>query len=284
MDKNTISEILKFDFSKIEVIDLYLTHIHKEEITLPNKNWSKIELELFKSSILNSDLLNSFVNLTHLNLTTLKIVEYPDLSNLKNLKELKHMGGKFNLPISIGECKSLSKIFVSHVGLSKIPKSFLLLENIENLTIVHSNLKVIQNITSLKNLKQLDLRLNKIEKIPEDILNLKNLEYLDLRGNKINDLPHEIYKLINLKEFDFSDNPIFNININNTDWQNLQVFDISETPFGCFKKNIDELKFKMPNCDIKGGRRGQYFENGIKDYYYLPSIKRNLSSNDYIPQ
>jgi hypothetical protein len=38
MDKNTISETLKFDFSKIEVIDLYLTHIHKEEITLPNKN------------------------------------------------------------------------------------------------------------------------------------------------------------------------------------------------------------------------------------------------------
>ena len=26
MDKNTISEILKFDFLKIEVIDLYLTH------------------------------------------------------------------------------------------------------------------------------------------------------------------------------------------------------------------------------------------------------------------
>ena len=82
MDKNTISEILKFDFLKIEVIDLYLTHIHKEEITLPNKNWSKIELELFKSSILNSDLLNSFVNLTHLNLTSLNILDYPDLSNI----------------------------------------------------------------------------------------------------------------------------------------------------------------------------------------------------------
>jgi hypothetical protein len=283
MDKNTISETLKFDFSKIEVIDLYLTHIHKEEITLPNKNWSKIELELFKSSILNSDLLNSFVNLTHLNLTSLNILDYPDISNLKKLKELHHIGGKFTLPISIGECVSLNNIYISCVGFSKLPKSLSMLKNLENLTIENSNLKVIKDIVFLKNLKQLNLRQNKIEKIPDDILNLINLEYLNLQDNKINDLPTQVYDLKNIKELNLSDNPIFNLNISSTDWKFLKILDLSRTPFGCFKQNIDELKKRLPNCDIKGGRNNLFFDNGNK-YFFIPSIKRNLSSNDYIPQ
>ena len=37
-----------------------------------------------------------------------------------------------------------------------------MLENLENLTIENSNLKVIKDIVSLKNLKQLNLRQNKI--------------------------------------------------------------------------------------------------------------------------
>jgi hypothetical protein len=37
MNTHAISESLNFDFLKIEVIDLYNTHLHKEELTLPKK-------------------------------------------------------------------------------------------------------------------------------------------------------------------------------------------------------------------------------------------------------
>ena len=158
-----------------------------------------------------------------------------------------------------------------------------MLENLENLTIEKSNLKVIKDITSLKNLKQLNLRQNKIEKIPDDILNLINLEYLNLQDNKINGLPTQVYDLKNIKELNLSDNPLFNLNISSTDWKFLKIIDLSRTPFGCFKQNIDELKKRLPNCDIKGGSNKLFFENGNK-YFYLSSIKRDLSNNDYIPQ
>lgn len=282
MDNNTFTENLNFDFKKIKVIDLYLTHTHNDEITLPKKNWSNIEIELFKTSILNSDLLNNFENLTHLNLTSLKIIEYPDISKLKNLKELEHIGGKFNLPESIGECKSLKKIFISHVGLTKIPKSFKMLEELEDLTISHSNLKNIQNITSVKNLKKLNLSFNKIEKIPENINDLNNLEELDLSWNKLNHLPNDVYNLNSLKKCIFSENPLFNMSTNNIIWQNLKYLDISVTPFACLKKNIEEVKLKLPSCDIKGGNRsGSYYNKGDKSFY-LSSINRYLNDTDFI--
>jgi Leucine-rich repeat (LRR) protein len=283
MNTHAISESLNFDFLKIEVIDLYNTHLHKEELTLPKKNWSKDELELFKNSILNDGLINNFQNLTYLDLSSLKITDYPDVSNLKKLIKFHHIGGKFTLPISIGECKSIKKIFVSAVVFTTLPKSFMLLENLEVLTIENSNLKVIKNITSLKNIKKLNLRQNKIEKIPDDIINFRNLEYLNLSQNKISDLPNEIYDLKNLIEINLSDNPLFNIIINRINWHFLKILDLSITPFGCFRQNIDDLKRILPNCDIKGGRNKLFYENGDK-YFFIPSIKRDLSQNDYIPQ
>jgi len=72
------------------------------------------------------------------------------------------------------------------------------------------------------------------------------------------------------------------MNINNIIWGNLKFLDISGTPFACLMKNIEELKLKLPSCDIKGGdRSGSYYEKGGKSFY-LSSINRYLNDTDFI--
>lgn len=279
MNIQEIISTLKIETEKVLVLDFYNSHIHNQP--LPSPRWSLAELDIFKSLIIENNLLSKFYNLEYLDLTACKIEAYPDLKNLNALRELHHTGGKFNLPESLGECTSLNKISLSCVVLTKLPKSISRLQNLEQLKITQSNLKSIQKeLSVLSKLSILDFSQNKIDKIVADLSCLNNLENLKLYDNKIQDLPEQIYDMPNLKYLDLSENPLFYIDVNKIKWKKLEVLNLRNSPFGCFKSNIENLIRVLPNCEILSGSNGNYYEPG-KNYFYLNAIKRNLVDSDY---
>lgn len=266
---------------KIDVVDFYNPQIHSTKKTIPNSNFDSNEVELLKKNILESNLLSKLENIVYLDLSSLKIEDYPNLNALKHLIELHHIGGKFNLPDSICECKTLIKIWFSGVILNKLPKQISNLSILESLTIERSNFKQLpKEVTSLFKLNHLNFQQNKIEKLPDDLSNLQELKVLKLSENKISELPKSIYDLKKLEELDLSENPIFNLEKIDIDWKNLKKINLRNTPFGCLESNINILKQKLPNCEVLGGRNNKFFELGDK-YFYLPVIKRNLTDEDF---
>jgi Leucine-rich repeat (LRR) protein len=236
---------------QIEVVDFFNPQSHANYKTIPTRNSTDYEVKLLGINILDNQLLSKLKNIVFLDLTKLRIEVYPDLSNLKHLVEFHHSGGKFNLPDSICECKTLTKVIIGYVSFSKLPKNFSNLTNLEVLFIESANFKQLpKQVTKLLKLKYLEFTKNKIEKIPEDISNLEELRTLKLSQNKISELPKSLYNLKNLVTLDLSLNPIFNLDVSNVNWENLKKLNLSGTPFCRLKNDIETLKKKLPNCEI----------------------------------
>ena len=81
-----------------------------------------------------------------------------------------------------------------------------LLEWAEN-NIIQENSFFPKNKKELKSIKQINLRWNRLEKLPKELFCLEQINILNLANNKIIELPIEIGKLKNLEEL--------NLNINN---------------------------------------------------------------------
>ena len=236
---------------QIEVVDFFNPQCHVNYKTIPTRNSTDYEVKLLGLNILENQLLSKLENIVYLDLTKLRIEVYPDLNNLKKLLEFHHTGGKFNLPDSICECKALTKVNIGFVSLSKLPKDFSNLTNLEVLFIESANFKQLpKQVTKLLKLRYLDFRKNKIEKIPEDISNLQELRVLNLSQNKISELPKSIYDLKNLVELNLSFNPISNLDYSIVNWENLKKLTLYGTPLGRIKNDLDTLKKKLPNCEI----------------------------------
>lgn len=94
-------------------------------------------------------------------------------------------------------------------------------------------------ISKLKNLRYINLSINKISKFPTEITDVENLQGLDLENNYINFIPKELSKLKSLNELYLgSSNPI-----------SLRYIDFFEKNK---KDNSDyfHLKQMLPKCEI----------------------------------
>lgn len=83
-----------------------------------------------------------------------------------------------------------------------------------------------RSLFQLTFLRELNLKGNDLEIIPEEIYLLENLEILNLSRNKIKYIPAKIGKMVNLKELYLSDNLISNIPMDLGCLYNLTVFEI----------------------------------------------------------
>ncbi len=68
--------------------------------------------------------------------------------------------------------------------------------------------EILKLISSLSNLKYLDLRRNKLGILPNSFANLTNLEYLDLGSNDLGEIPNWIANMVKLTYFNVGVNQL----------------------------------------------------------------------------
>ena len=141
---------------------------------------------------------------------------------------------------------------IGNEGLSA--SNFYLMDDIEHFYIASCNLRTMNGIESLVNLKSLDMPHNKIPKIT-GLRNLVNLETLILRSNHIEEI-EGLSNLINLKELNLNSNDIRKIEgLDNL--KKLEFLYLSQN----YKIHVLENIHNLPNLkgiDIGFGMRIKY--------------------------
>jgi Leucine-rich repeat (LRR) protein len=122
-----------------------------------------------------------------------------------------HNDVKF-LPEYMGDLRKVEFIYAQHNDIDKLPD----LEGCEHLQELHISNNFITEIpekfcTKLPSLKVLDLRDNKIEKLPDEISMIQSLMRLDLSNNSIYSLPTSLCTLAHLVSLQVEGNPIRSI-------------------------------------------------------------------------
>lgn len=112
----------------------------------------------------------------------------------------------------MGDLRKIEFIYAQHNDIDKLPD----LEGCEHLQELHISNNYIKEIPErfcekLPSLKVLDLRDNKIEKLPDEISMLQSLMRLDLSNNSIYSLPTSLCTLAHLVSLQVDGNPIRSI-------------------------------------------------------------------------
>lgn len=133
-----------------------------------------------------------------------------DFLDLQKL-DLMHNDVKF-LPEFMGDLRKIEFIYAQHNDIDKLPD----LEGCEHLQELHISNNFIKEIPErfcekLPSLKVLDLRDNRIEKLPDEIALLQSLMRLDLSNNSIYSLPTSLCTLAHLVSLQVEGNPIRSI-------------------------------------------------------------------------
>ncbi|CAN6477770.1 unnamed protein product [Victoria cruziana] len=153
-------------------------------------------------------------------LKTLKLVcenlqSLPDsVEKLKDLEIFEVASGNLERLPSIGSIRSLRQFKVKCPNIKAIPKSIKQLEELEILELHLDNPKALPDSTTLpKKLKELALRCNDLEKLPDCVWSLGELEKLSLSGcRKIEALPDDkLAQMKSLLHLDLSQTIIKNI-------------------------------------------------------------------------
>lgn len=130
-----------------------------------------------------------------------------------DLQKLEMMNNDLKLlPQYMGDLRKIEFIYAQHNDIDKLPD----LEGCEHLQQLHISNNFITEIPEkfcekLPSLKVLDLRDNKIEKLPDEIAMLQNLMRLDLSNNSIYSLPTSLCTLAHLVSLQVEGNPIRSI-------------------------------------------------------------------------
>jgi len=107
------------------------------------------------------------------------------------------------------ECQHLKALSFSECQLKSLPKSIVLLTNLQVLYLYKNQLRALpREIGQLINLQWLDVSNNQLSKLSSAIERLANLQSLDVSNNQLSELPREISQLTNLHELYISNNQL----------------------------------------------------------------------------
>ncbi|XP_058053974.1 leucine-rich repeat-containing protein 40 [Anopheles bellator] len=154
------------------------------------------------------------VRLQQLTLNNNRLTELPnDIVNLRNLHKLDLTKNDLKkLPPVMGELRKLECFYVQHNDIDELP-DFTGCEALKELHMANNFIRTLPAdfCENLPQLRVLDLRDNKIERLPDEIALLASLTRLDLSNNTISSLPSCLSTLAHLVSLQVDGNPIRSI-------------------------------------------------------------------------
>lgn len=160
--------------------------------------------------------ISNFPSLTGLIVTDSRLQSLPD--TIGDLSRLTHLDLQRNsiesLPETIGQLTNLQTLWLNNNNLISVPASFGQLTNLQDLSLYNNRginkevFKCPEELRQLMNLRILDLRNLRLNRIPETVFEMQNVCVLRLAGNNLTEVPNQIMNMKNLSDLDISGNEI----------------------------------------------------------------------------
>lgn len=163
-----------------------------------------------------------------------------------------NMNGKAmqKIPNAVCHVANLRELHFASNKLTSVPVCINLHSmTLSNLNLSSNQITDIQPIVSLLSLRTLDLRDNKLGKLPPEIGNLVQLERLYLERNGLKELPASMSKLVYLKHLDLSFNQLAEVPEFLPYLVNLESIHLEGNP--ALKPYIELIRRILPGVDVR---------------------------------
>ncbi|KAJ6637501.1 Leucine-rich repeat-containing protein 40 [Pseudolycoriella hygida] len=184
------------------------------------------------------------VRISKLTLSHNKLKNLPDdMVNIRRLNTLDVMNNDLEkLPANLGELRKLEFIYAQHNDIVELPTC----NGCESLKEIHISNNFIKEVPAdfcqnLPQLKVLDLRDNKIEKLCSEIAYLQSIMRLDLSNNSIDSLPSSLSTLTHLVSLQLDGNPIRSIRRDIIQGGTVRILKLLRDRFS-LEEHVDEAK------------------------------------------
>ncbi|XP_067619510.1 leucine-rich repeat-containing protein 40 isoform X2 [Eurosta solidaginis] len=144
-----------------------------------------------------------------------------------------------DLPTDLVNMRSLQKLDLNHNDLVALPEDMGSLRKMLCLYLQHNDITHLPNFEGCQSLQELYVANNLVANLPESFCsNLPHLKILDLRDNKITKIPDEISLLKNLIRLDFTNNSISNLPLSLASLAHLVSLQIDGNPIKSIRRDI----------------------------------------------
>ncbi|MFX0081524.1 MAG: leucine-rich repeat domain-containing protein [Candidatus Hodarchaeota archaeon] len=204
------------------------------------------------------------------NLNTKNLAEI--INNYIVIKHLKDTLKEFNYHIEDGLIVELDLTFASNETFGwkilKYLSEFIgVIEHLKKIELKSNKLgKVPDSIFSLNSLTYLDLSHNNLYKLPDQFKNLQTLAYLNLRYNQLTVIPPSIGTLKNLKKLDLKNNRLENLPPSIGNLSSLEVLNLHGNRLNTLPSSLKEL-YSLQKLKL-----------GLNNLNSVPKWIKNLSS------
>jgi Leucine-rich repeat (LRR) protein len=249
---HTLTEENKKDIYEIEINNIQINEINEIFAQLP---FSSLIINKCKIKSINNLKINN--NCKKISIIDSNIEEYDILDKIK-IEYIKIYSSNIDIN-TISNNTNLMELYYRYNKLNELP-NLSALQKLQILTISNNNIKNINQVKELINLKILNISNNEIESL-EPLYRLRNLEYIYADNNKIKNIIC-INNLKKIKYLNLSSNPLENIDdiIYFTELETLKIKNttIRLLPNLLELKNIDynSLEIDWNNIDKINGMKG----------------------------
>lgn len=140
---------------------------------------------------------------------------------------------------SLHQTKALKKLDLVHNELDALPKQMGELRKLDYLAVQHNNIRELPDFTGCAAMKEIHFSNNFVTEIAGDFCeNLPQLQVLDLRDNKIEKLPDEINMLQSLMRLDLTNNSILTLPVSLCTLAHLVSLQLEGNPLRSIRRDI----------------------------------------------
>jgi Leucine-rich repeat (LRR) protein len=167
----------------------------------------------------------------------------PEIGRLDELEYLVLSGDFPEVPISMGQLRSLKELELESAELADIGDWLGNLTYLESLTLYSTSLTKLPNSAAkLKDLRRLDLTDNLMDSLPEEIGGFIALRELALGNNRFQNLPSAIGNCPHLVTLSLEDNRLKSLPATIGNFKNLRYLSLSGNPIRELPEEITNLK------------------------------------------